>query len=51
MGAGCSLQACNKEGETALHVAAVRGYHGILRFLCERAANLDARDRVRSRVA
>ncbi len=44
--AGCSLQASNKEGESPLHVAAVRGYYGIVRFLSENGAQLDLRDKV-----
>lgn len=46
MEAGCSLQTCNKDEETPLHVAAVRGYFSIVQFLCERGANLDAVDKV-----
>ena len=49
MEAGCSLQLSNKEGETALHVAAVRGYYTIVRFLCGKGANMDAQDKVRER--
>ncbi len=44
--AGCSLQASNKEGESPLYVAAVRGYYGIVRFLSENGAQLDLRDKV-----
>ena len=36
----------NNEGETALHVAAVRGYYTIVRFLCSKGANMDAQDKV-----
>ena len=49
MEAGCSLHVSNKEGETALHVAAVRGYYTIVRFLCGKGANMDAQDKVRER--
>ena len=44
--AGCSLHVTNKEGETALHIAAVRGYYNIVRLLCESGANLDKQDNV-----
>lgn len=44
--AGCLLHTANKDGETPLHVAAVRGYHNIVRFLAENGANLDATDNV-----
>ena len=47
MQAGSSLQRCNKDGETPLHVAAVRGYFSLVQYFCEKGANLDARDRVR----
>ena len=44
--AGCLLQLANHEGETALHVAAVRGNHGIVQFLVENGVNLNATDNV-----
>ena len=46
MEAGCLLHVTNNEGETALHVAAVRGYYTIVRYLCMKGANLDAQDKV-----
>ena len=46
MNAGSSLQRFNKDQETPLHVAAVRGYYTIVQFFCERGANLNARDKV-----
>lgn len=45
--AGSSLQRCNKDGETPLHVAAVRGYFSLVKYFCEKGADLDARDKVR----
>ena len=44
--AGCLLDVANNDGETALHVAAARGYHSIVRFLVENGADLDATDNV-----
>ena len=44
--AGCLLYLTNHEGETALHVAAVRGNHNIVQFLVENGVNLDATDNV-----
>lgn len=44
--ARCHLQVANKEGETALHVAAVRGNFSIVQFLVENGVNLNATDNV-----
>lgn len=46
MNAGSSLQCFNKDEETPLHVAAVRGYYTMLQFFCKSGANLNARDKV-----
>ena len=44
--AGCPLQLTNSEGETALHVAAVRGNQNIVQFLVENGVSLDTTDNV-----
>ena len=45
--AGCLLQLANNEGETAIHVAAVRGNYNIVQFLVENGVNLNATNNVR----
>ena len=47
MNTGSSLQCSNKDKETPLHVAAVRGYFNLVRYFCERGADLNATDNVR----
>ena len=42
MHAGCPLITPNKEGDSPLHVAAVRGHYDIVRLLCESGVDLDS---------
>ncbi len=46
MRAGSSLQSTNKDGESPLHMAAVRSYFPLVRFLCENRAGINAQDKV-----
>ena len=40
---GADVNAANEAGQTALHAAAAIGANGVVRFLVERGARLDAR--------
>ena len=42
---GADVNAANEAGQTALHAAAAIGANGVVRFLVERGARLDARTR------
>ncbi len=42
---GADVKATDKDGQTALHGAAYRGGNAIIRFLAEKGAKLDAKDR------
>lgn len=44
--ARCNLDVQNNEGETPLHIAAVRGHYDILCYLCDRGAAIDKQDKV-----
>jgi ankyrin repeat protein len=44
MEAGADVNARNAQGQTALHVAAQRGYNNIVKLLAERGADLMAKD-------
>jgi len=44
MDAGADVNARNAQGQTALHVAAQRGYNNIVKLLAERGADLMAKD-------
>ena len=43
---GVDVDAFNQSGQTAVHVAAVRGSDEVIRFLAQRGAKLDMRDRL-----
>ena len=46
MRSGCSLILVNKDSETCLHVAAVRGHYNTVRLLCQAGADLNTQDKV-----
>ena len=45
MGTGTDIDAVESNGRTALHGAAQKGYDQVVRFLAERGANLQIKDR------